>query len=124
MKKTWRFFWIITVLAAAATIAGGALAAGISGIFCAAWIILGIVGWVIFYAHFRTIKYFVEKDRIIIRGGFFIRLERVISIPDILWSTTMKFGSAVLFSVVYTAAGKAVIFAFLDCGLSAPPRHG
>lgn len=118
MKKSWSFFWIITVTGAVALIVGGVFAARIGGMLCAFCGFLGAAGWAVFYLHFRTVKYISEKDRIIIRSGFLIRSERCVSKSDILWRTTVKIGSVVLFSVIYTAAGKAVLFACPDCDIS------
>ena len=111
MKKRWSLFWILSGVFAAAVTVGGAFAARFSEILCAVFCISGAAVWAVFFAHFRTIGYSVEKDTLIIRGGFFIRAERHISISDILWRTTVKIGSVVLFSVIHTAAGRAVIFA-------------
>ena len=111
MKKSWCLFWIFSVVFAAAVTIGGAFAARVSGGLCAVFVLSGAAVWAGFFAHFRTIAYSVENGELIIRGGFFIRAERRISIRDILWRTTVRFGSVVLFSVIHTAAGRAVIFA-------------
>lgn len=111
MKKSWWLFGVFTVVFAAAVTVGGVFAARFSEILCAVFCISGAAVWTVFFTHFRTIGYSVENGFLIIRGGFFIRSERRISIRDILWHTTVRFGSVVLFSVIHTAAGKAVIFA-------------
>lgn len=120
MKKSWSFFWIITAFSVSALVVGAAFAAQIGGMLCAVCVILGAAGWTVFYLHFRTIEYIVENDRLTICGGFFIRTERHISISDILWRTTVKIGSVMLFSVVHTTAGRAVIFVLSDIGSTEP----
>lgn len=110
----------MTVLGASAAAVSAAFAARIGGMLCTVCVLLGAAGLAVFFLHFRTIEYIVEKDRLMIYGGFFIKTERCISISDILWRTTVKIGSIVLFSVVYTAAGRAVLFVLPDLGLSEP----
>ena len=107
-------FWILSGVFAAAVTVGGVFAARASGKLSAVFFILGAAVWTVFFVHFRSIGYSVENRVLIIRGGFLIKSERRISIRDILWRTTVKFGSVVLFSVIHTAAGKAVIFAHVE----------
>ena len=90
---------------------GGVFAARVSEVLSAVFVLSGTAVWAVFFFHFRTIRYSVENGVLTIHGGFFIKAERRISIRDILWRTTVKFGSVVLFSVIHTAAGRAVIFA-------------
>ena len=90
---------------------GGVFASRVSGVFSAAFVLLGAAVWTAFFFHFRSIGYTVENGVLIIRSGFLVKAERRISISDILWQTTVKFGSVMLFSVIHTAAGRAVIFA-------------
>ena len=111
MKKTWCLFWIFTVVFAAAITVGGVFAARVSGVLSAVFVLSGAAVWTMFFVHFRTIRYSVENGELIIRGGFFLKAERRIAIRDILWRTTVKIGSVVLFSAIHTAAGRAVIFA-------------
>lgn len=96
---------------AAAVTVGGVFAARVNGILSAVFILLGTAVWAVFFIHFRTIGYTVENGVLIIRSGFLVKAERNISIRDILWQTTVKFGSVMLFSVIHTAAGRAIIFA-------------
>ena len=90
---------------------GGVFAARVSGVLSAVFVLSGAAVWTVFFLHFRSIEYSVENGVLIIRGGFLVKAERSISVRDILWQTTVKFGSVVLFSVIHTAAGRAVIFA-------------
>ena len=111
MKKTWCLFWILSVVFAAAVTVGGVFAARVNGVLSAVFVLSGAAVWAVFFFHFRTIRYSVENGAVIIRGGFFLKAERRIAVRDILWRTTVRFGSVVLFSVIHTAAGRAVIFA-------------
>lgn len=110
MKKSWSLFLILTGIFTVGVTVGGVFAARFSGVLSAFFVLSGMAVWTVFFLHFRSIGYSVENGALIIRGGFFIRSERRISIRDILWRTTVKFGSVVLFSVIHTAAGRAVIF--------------
>ena len=110
MKKTWCLFWIFTVVFAVLLTVGGVFAARFSRTLSAVFVLSGAAVWTGFFLHFRTIEYTVENGVLIIRGGSFIKSERRIPVRDILWRTTVKIGSAVLFSMIHTAAGRAVIF--------------
>ena len=90
---------------------GGVFAAQVSEVLSAVFVLSGAAVWTVFFFHFRSIGYFVENGVLIIRGGFFLKAERRIAICDILWRTAVKIGSVMLFSVIHTAAGRAVIFA-------------
>ena len=107
-------FGVFSGVFVSAVTVGGVFAALVSGVLSAVFVISGTVVWAGFYAHFRTVRYAVENGDIIIRGGFFLKAERRISIRDILWRTTVKIGSVVLFSVIHTAAGRAVLFAHVE----------
>lgn len=122
MKKSWWMFGIFSVVFVTAITVGGVFAARVNWVLSAVFVLSGTAVWIGFFAHFRTIGYAVENGELIIRGGFFIKAERRISIRDMLWRTTVRVGSVVLFSVIHTAAGKAVIFATLDLGVNAPNR--
>lgn len=111
MKKSWSLFWILSATFAVGIAVGGAFAAQTNVVLSAVFVLSAAIVWAGFFAHFSTIGYTVENGRLIIRGGFFIKTERHIVIRDILWQTTVKIGSVVLFSVIHTAAGRAVIFA-------------
>lgn len=106
MKKTRLGFWLITILFAIAA-AVSVFVSPPFGVFGAAAVALG---WSVFFVHFRTIEYIVEKERIIIREGFFIKSEKNIRKSDILWKSTVKIGSIAVFSVIHTAAGRAFLF--------------
>ena len=110
MKKTWCLFWIFTVIFAAAVTVGGVFAARFNEMLSAVFALSGAAAWAVFFVHFRSIGYSVENGELIIRGGFLVKATRSISIRDILWRTTVRLGSVVLFSVIHTAAGRAVIF--------------
>ena len=101
----------MSVVFVAAVTVGGVFSAQVNGVLSAVFVLSGAAVWSIFFAHFRSIEYAVENNGLVIRGGVLIKAERRISISDILWRTTVKFGSVVLFSVIHTAAGRAVIFA-------------
>ena len=120
MKKSWCLFGVLSVVFIAAIMVGGVFAARVSEVLSAVFVLSGALVWTVFFAHFHTIGYSVENDTLIIRGGFFIRSERRISIRDILWRTTVKIGSVVLFSIVHTAAGRAVIFAPAELFINSP----
>lgn len=111
MKKTWCLFWIFTVVFIAAVTVGGVFAARFNEMLSAVFVLSGVAVWTVFFVHFRSIGYSVENGELIIRGGFFVKAERRISVSDILWRTTVRSGSVMLFSVIHTAAGRAVIFA-------------
>lgn len=111
MKKNWCLFRILSAVFAAGLTVGGTFAARLSAVLSAVFVLAGVLVWAIFFAHFRSIGYAVENGVLIIRGGFFIKAERRIAIREILWRTTVKLGSAALFTVIHTAAGRAVIFA-------------
>ena len=95
----------------AAVTVGGVFLARVNGVLSAFFVLLGTAVWAVFFIHFRSIGYTVENGVLIIRSGFLVNAARRISISDILWQTTVKFGSVMLFSVTHTAAGRAVIFA-------------
>ena len=120
MKKSWCLFWILSGVFAAAVTVGGVFAARVSEVLSAVFVLSGAAVWTGFFSHFRTIVYSVENGEIVIRGGFFIKAERRISVRDILWRTTVRFGSVVLFSVVHTAAGRAVLFAHVELFIDPP----
>lgn len=111
MKKTWCLFWIFTVVFVTAVTVGGVFAARVNGVLSAVFVLSGAAVWTVFFVHFRSIGYSVENGELIIRGGFLVKAKRSISVRDILWRTTVRIGSVVLFSVIHTAAGRAVIFA-------------
>ena len=106
MRKTRLGFWIITILVA--------IAAVVSVFISPPWGVFGavavVLGWSAFFVHFRTIEYVAEKERIIIREGFFIKSETIIRKSDILWESTVKIGSCVVFSAIHTAAGRVFLF--------------
>ena len=118
MKKTWSLFGVFSGVFAAAVPVGGVFAARVSVVLSAVFVLSGAAVWTGFFAHFCTIGYAVENSVLIIRGGFFLKAERRISVRDILWRTTVRFGSVVLFSVIHTAAGKAVIFTSAELFIS------
>lgn len=120
MKKTWSLFGIFSGVLVIAITVGGVFAAQVSRVLSAVFILSGAAVWTLFFLHFRTVGYAVDNGVLIIRGGFFIRAERRISIRDILWRTTVRLGSVVLFSVVHTAAGRAVIFAPIELSINSP----
>ena len=111
MKKSWCLFGVFSVVFAAAVTVGGVFAARVNAVLSAVFVLSGTAVWAVFFAHFRSIGYSVENGTLIIRGGLFIKSERRISVRDVLWRTTVKVGYVVLFSVIHTAAGRAVIFA-------------
>ena len=111
MKKSWCLFGVFSAVFAVAVTVGGVFAARVNGILSAVFVLSGAAVWTLFFLHFCTVGYAVENGVLIIRGGFFIKSERRIPARDILWRTTVRIGSVVLFSVIHTAAGKAVIFA-------------
>lgn len=109
MKKLWHAFWILTALGAGALV-GSALALPRKfGVLLAA---AGAAVWFVMFFRFRSVEYSVENDRILIRGGVLIKSERALSIQSVLWKTTVKLGSAALFTVLHTASGRVVVFAF------------
>lgn len=114
MKKTWRVFWIITFIEAAALSVGAVFSARFSGALCAVFVTAGAAAWAYFFLRFRAIEYFVENERIVIRGGVLIKSERTLRKPSVLWTTEVKIGSAVLFTVIHTASGKIVVFSRLN----------
>lgn len=114
MKKLWRVFWILTVLGAAALSTGAVFAARFSGVLCAVLVAAGAAAWTYLFLRFRAIEYYVENERIVIRGGVLIKSERTVPKPSVLWTTTVKIGSAVLFTVLHTASGKIAVFAKLS----------
>lgn len=114
MKKTWSLFLILSVVFVTAVTVGGIFAVQASGVLSAVFALANAIVWIAFFAHFRSIEYSVENRTLIIQSGVFVRTVRRISVSDILWRTTVKIGSVVLFSVIHTSAGKAVIFAELD----------
>lgn len=117
MKKCWAFFWIVTGLVTAA-VSGSCWAAFRT--FRAAWgvlwtaAVLVAAAWIWCFFRFRAIEYHAENDCLIIRGGIFIRTERIVKKTDVLWTTMVKIGSVTLFTAIRTAAAKAVVFAELD----------
>lgn len=108
MKKLWHVFWILTVLAAgAAVFAAFALPREFAALIVAA----GAVVWLAAFFRFRSVEYSLENERLLIRGGVLVKRERSLPMKSVLWHTTVKFGSAALFSVLHTASGRAVVFA-------------
>lgn len=82
-------------------------------------VVLGAAAWAVFFFRFRSTEYAAANDCLIIRGGVLIRTERIVKKTDVLWTTTVKIGSVVLFTVIHTAAARAVVFAELDSNLFA-----
>ncbi len=114
MKKLWRVFWILTALGAAALSVGAVFAARFSWVLCAVLVTAGAAAWAYLFLRFRAIRYSVENERIVIRGGVLIKSERTVPNASVLWSTTVKIGSAVLFTVLHTASGKIAVFSKLN----------
>lgn len=111
MKKLWHVFWILTALGAGALV-GSAFA--LPHTLIALLAAEGAAVWLAAFFHFRSIKYSVENERILIRGGVLIKRERTLPVQSILWRTTVKFGSIMLFTVLHTASGRVVVFALLN----------
>lgn len=108
MKKLWYVFWILTALGAGVLVGSAfALPHTLSAILD----FVGAAAWLAAFFYFRSIKYSVENERILIRGGVLIKRERVLPLQSVLWRTTVKFGSVALFTVLHTASGRAVVFA-------------
>ena len=114
MRKTWCVFWVTAVFISAAAVIGAILASRISAALCVVCVCLGAAALTFFYIKFRSVRYSVENGSIIIRGGVLIKSEQNIPMQNILWKTTVKFCFITLFTVIYTASGKAVIFAAAD----------
>lgn len=114
MKKTWHVFLILTLVGAAALSVGAANAARFSGVLCAVLVTAGAAAWTYLFLRFRATEYFVENERIIIRQGLLIKSERTLQRSGVLWTTTVKIGSAMLFTVIHTASGKLVVFSELN----------
>lgn len=114
MKKIYRVFVIFTVLLTGGAIAAAICLSGISGALSAAVVIAGAAAWAAAFARFRSIEYIVENSRLVIRRGVLFRSETTLKISSILWISTVKFGSAVLFSVLHTASGRVLVFAEPD----------
>lgn len=111
MKKLWHVFWILTALGAG-VLAGSVIV--FPGALSAPLFAVGAAMWLAVFFHFRSIKYSVENERILIRGGVLIKRERTLPVQSILWRTEVKFGSVVLFTVLHTASGRVVVFALLN----------
>lgn len=79
--------------------------------------------WSAAFARFKSIEYIVENSRLVIRRGILFRSETSLKISGILWISTVKFGSAALFSVLHTASGSVIVFAELDPEIL-PKTHG
>lgn len=114
MKKQWSFFWTISFLCAAAVTAGAIFAARLSTALCAAAVLSGAAVWAYFFARFRLVEYSDDGEKIIVRGGVFIKKELVLPKTSVLWHTTVKIGSVVLFSVLHTVSGNVTVFALLN----------
>lgn len=95
----------------AAISVGAAFAARLSKWLCLFCLIIGAAVWLICYFHFCSVKYIVENKCLIIRRGILIKSTTSIAFSDILWRGAVKFGSATLFSVFHTAAGRIFVFA-------------
>lgn len=95
-------------------LAGAVCLARISGGLCAAVVIAGLAVWGAAFARFKSIEYFVESSRLVIRRGILFRAETSLKKTGILWVTTVKIGSATLFSVLHTASGRVIVFAELS----------
>lgn len=114
MKKQWTFFWTISFLCAAAVTVGAIFAARLSTVLCAAVVLSGAAVWAWFFARFHSIAYSDDGEKIIVRGGVFIKRELVLPRTSVLWHTTVKIGSVVLFSVLHTVSGSVAVFALLN----------
>lgn len=117
MKKIYRVFFIFTALLAGGVLAGAICLAGISVGLCAAVVIAGAAVWAAAFTRFRSIEYIVENSRLVIRRGVLFRSETSLKKTSVLWISTVRFGSATLFSVLHTASGGVVVFAELDADI-------
>lgn len=114
MKKQWSFFGTISFLCVAAVTVGAIFAARLSTALCIAVVLSGATVWVYFFVRFRSIAYSDDGEKITVRGGVFIKRELVLPRTSILWHTTVKIGSVVLFSVLHTVSGSVTVFALLN----------
>ena len=94
----------------AALSAAAVFAARFSGILSAVLIAAGTAAWTYFLFRFRAVEYAVENGLIVIRGGVLIKSERTLPKSSVLWTTTVRIGSAVIFTVLHTASGKIALF--------------
>lgn len=114
MKKIYRGFVIFTVLPTGGAVAAAICLSGISGAFGAFAALVGAAVWAAMFARFKSIKYIVENSRLIIRRGILFRSETSLKKSSVLWTSTVRFGSATLFSVLHTASGSVIVFAEID----------
>lgn len=108
MKKLWHVFWILTALGTG-VLTGSVIVLPLA--FSAVLAAVEAIAWLAGFLYFRSIKYSVKDDRILICGGVLIKSERVLPKQSILWQTTVKFGSVTLFTVLHTASGRVAVFA-------------
>lgn len=111
MKKTFSVFVIFSVILTAAFGAAAVFLWNFSWIFSLALAILGGGIWLAAFLRFRSIEYRDDGERFFIRRGVFFHAESSVKKSGILYITTVKFGSATLFSVIHTASGAVVVFA-------------
>lgn len=114
MKKIYRGFVIFSVIPIGAFGAAAICLSGISGAFGALAALIGAAVWTAMFARFKSIEYIVENSRLVIRRGILFRSETSLKKSSILWTSTVRFGSATLFSVLHTASGSVIVFAELD----------
>lgn len=114
MKKHWGAFWITeTVLLSGTMAAVWALTAlhWALSVFAGA---LGCIGAAAYWLHFRSLGYSLEKRRIVIYKGIWVRSQREIPVESILMAQRAELFGRTLYTSLSTAGGRAVLFCKVD----------
>lgn len=110
MNKHWGAFRIIESVLLSGT---AAAVWALSGAHWALSVLAGIsgtVGAAAYWLHFRSLKYALENNAIIICKGFLIRSRREIPLESVLITQSLTVFGYTLLTSVKTAGGGAVMF--------------
>lgn len=106
MKKSLGAFYLVAaaILAAAAALA----------LIYSAWLMLSAVPPLLWWAlYFRSLDYSIQGKSILICSGFLFKKRRIVPLENIqrVMHLSCVFLKNTIFSVIYTASGRIVIFA-------------
>ena len=76
--------------------------------------VCGGIGAAAYFLHFRSLKYFIENNTVIICKGFIVKSRREIPAENILITQSVTVWGYTLFTAIKTAGGTGVLFCGID----------
>ena len=110
MKKLWGAFGITETVILSGTFAAVWALVGAHWALSVLAGVLGCVGAAAYLAHFCSLEYSIERGRIVIRKGVWVKSTREIPLESVIMAQSAELFGRTLYTSLSTAGGRAVLF--------------